>query len=151
MNDAPTLLAAPVVSSVNPNTGPQAGATPVTITGSGFTGATAVTFGGVAATAVTVVSDTSITCTTPAGPPGQTVAIAVTTPGGTGTSVGLFTYSGILFSNYPQMRTGSTVGIDQTGHVWVYRNGQLLNIGIPPGWTTGMGFAAEAEAEAKEA
>ena len=51
---------------VSPNSGPGAGGTSVTITGTNFTGATAVTFGGTAATSVTVVSATSITATSPA-------------------------------------------------------------------------------------
>ena len=40
----------PTVTSVSPNSGPAAGGTSVTITGTNFTGATAVTFGGTAAT-----------------------------------------------------------------------------------------------------
>jgi hypothetical protein len=141
-------MAAPVVNSVNPTSGPPAGATPVTITGVGFTGATAVTFGGVAATAVVVVSDTSITCTTPAGAPGL-VAIAVTTPGGTGTSFAIFDYTGILFSNFPVMRT-SGIGIDKLGNVWLYRSGKLINVGIPPSWTPGLMEAASAEESESE-
>ena len=43
--------AAPTVSAVNPNAGPIAGGTSVTITGTNFTGATAVSFGGTAAPA----------------------------------------------------------------------------------------------------
>jgi hypothetical protein len=109
----------------------------VTITGSGFTGATAVKFGGVAATSVVVVSDTSITCVAPAGTPGTLVAIAVTTAGGTGTSAGIYTYQGTLFSNYPPIRTDG-IGIDATGHVWLYRNAALINVGIPPSWTPGL-------------
>jgi hypothetical protein len=41
------------------------------------------------------------------------------------------------FSNYPVMRT-SGIGIDATGHVWLYRNGALVNVGIPPSWTPGL-------------
>jgi hypothetical protein len=123
----------PVVSSVNPGSGPQTGGTPVTINGSGLTGATAVTFGGVAATALVVVNDTTITCTTPAG--SGVAPIAVTTPGGTGTAAAIFEYT--LFSNFPAVRT-SGIGIDATGHVWINRNGAWINMGIPPSWTPGL-------------
>ncbi|MFF8786351.1 IPT/TIG domain-containing protein, partial [Streptomyces sp. NPDC015125] len=43
---------APVLSSVVPSSGPAAGGTTVTLTGTGFTGATAVRFGGVSASFV---------------------------------------------------------------------------------------------------
>ena len=46
--------AAPVVTSISPTSGPAAGGTTVTITGSGFTGATAVDFGTTPATSFTV-------------------------------------------------------------------------------------------------
>ncbi|MEO6115852.1 MAG: IPT/TIG domain-containing protein, partial [Pseudolysinimonas sp.] len=45
--------------------GPDTGGTPVTITGTGFTGATSATFGGVAGTSFVVVNDTTITVVTP--------------------------------------------------------------------------------------
>lgn len=67
--------------AVNPPTGPPAGGTNVTITGSGFTGATAVRFGAVDAGSFTVVSDNEITATSPAG--SLTVDVTVTTPQGT--------------------------------------------------------------------
>ena len=51
-------LAAPTVTGISPTSGPAAGGTLVTITGTGFTGATAVDFGTTAATNVTVVNDT---------------------------------------------------------------------------------------------
>lgn len=82
---------APVVVLVTPLTGPVTGGTAVTITGTGFTGATAVSFGGTAATTFTVESDTSISATTPAHALGL-VAVSVTTPAGTSTVPGLFTY-----------------------------------------------------------
>ncbi|MEO8094915.1 MAG: IPT/TIG domain-containing protein [Pseudolysinimonas sp.] len=56
---------APVITGLNPNSGPYTGGTPVTITGTGFTGATGVTFGGVAATNFVVVNSTTITVTSP--------------------------------------------------------------------------------------
>ena len=81
----------PVVTAISPSGG--AGGTVVTVTGKYFTGATAVEFGGAAAT-YTVLSDTSIRATAPAGVPGRTVDITVTTPGGTtpGVAADRFTY-----------------------------------------------------------
>jgi len=92
-------VAPPTVTSVSPSTGPIAGGTSVTITGTGFTGATAVNFGATAATSFTVNSATSITATSPAGAAG-TVDITVTTAGGTSatSAADQFTYNtlGIL-------------------------------------------------------
>ena len=51
---------APAITGISPTSGPQAGGTVVTITGSDFTGATAVSFGARAATNVTLNSDTQI-------------------------------------------------------------------------------------------
>jgi hypothetical protein len=89
--------AAPVVASVSPNTGPPAGGTVVTITGTGFTGETAVNFGSNPATNVTVNSaGTQITATDPAG----TGTVDVTVVGPYGTSVtspaDKFTYASSL-------------------------------------------------------
>jgi hypothetical protein len=75
------VLPAPVVSSISPTSGPSAGGTSITISGTGFTGATGVKFGSTAATGYTVDSDTSITATSPAG--SGTVDVTVTTSGGT--------------------------------------------------------------------
>ena len=74
-------LAAPTVTAVSPTSGPAAGGTSVTITGTNLTGATAVKFGATAATGVVVNSATSVTATSPAGT--GTVDVTVTTPGGT--------------------------------------------------------------------
>ncbi len=75
-----TYQAAPAVTAVSPVAGPLAGGTPVTITGTGFTGATLVDFGTTAATNLDVVSATQITATSPAGT--GMVDVTVTTPGG---------------------------------------------------------------------
>ncbi len=75
------VAAAPVVTGLSPTSGPAAGGTLVTITGTGFTGATAVDFGTTAATNVSIVDDTTITADNPAGT--GTVDVTVTTPAGT--------------------------------------------------------------------
>jgi IPT/TIG domain-containing protein len=75
---------APSVTGVSPGTGPTAGGTSVSITGTGFTGATAVSFGSTKAS-FTVSSDTLITATSPAECAG-TVDVTVTNAGGTSTT-----------------------------------------------------------------
>jgi hypothetical protein len=60
-------LAAPALTSIAPNEGPQAGGNSVTIAGSGFTGVNTVRFGAVPATSFTVVSDSQITAVVPPG------------------------------------------------------------------------------------
>jgi len=80
------------VSSVSPNSGPTAGGTAVTITGTNFATGATVTFGGTAATNVVVVSSTSITATTPAGSAGA-VTVTVTVSGQSGSLTSGFTYA----------------------------------------------------------
>ncbi|WP_274426302.1 beta strand repeat-containing protein [Chelativorans sp. YIM 93263] len=82
---------APTLSSINPNAGPGAGGTTVTIAGTGLTGATAISFGGTPATSFTVDSATQITATTPAHATG-TVDVTVTTPGGSDTLTDAFAF-----------------------------------------------------------
>ena len=79
------------VTTLAPVTGPLAGSTTVTLSGSGFTGATAVKFGTVDGTSLTVVSDTQLTVVTPAGTAGA-VDITVVTPLGTWTVKKGFSY-----------------------------------------------------------
>jgi predicted outer membrane repeat protein len=80
---------APNVTQVAPNTGPIAGGTKVTITGTGFDRPATVTFGGAPATNVVINSPTQITATTPAGNTG-TAAISVTTCRASGVSAFTF-------------------------------------------------------------
>jgi hypothetical protein len=95
MSDEVTPLVLPTVTTVTPNTGPPAGGTAVTISGTNFTGATSVRFAGQPATSVVVVSATSITCVTPPAAQDGPTSVSVTTPGGTGASPPTaFTYSG---------------------------------------------------------
>src|SRR5262249_40435590 len=90
-DDRFTYLPPPAVTLISPTSGPVAGGTQVTITGTGFTGATEVDFGTNTAL-FTVVSDTSITASSPAG--NGVVNVTVTTPLGTSASseADLFTY-----------------------------------------------------------
>ncbi|NCU11270.1 MAG: autotransporter domain-containing protein, partial [Sphingomonadaceae bacterium] len=84
---------APAVTALSPASGPEAGGTAVTITGTNFTGTSAVTFGAAAAPSFTVNSATSITATSPAGT--GTVNVRVTTGGGTSATAAAnqFTYA----------------------------------------------------------
>ncbi|MDV9190022.1 IPT/TIG domain-containing protein [Streptomyces sp. SR27] len=82
--------AAPVLSSVVPNTGPAAGSSTVTLNGSSFTGAIAVSFGANAALTYTVDTSAKITAVTPPGT--GAVAVTVRTPSGTSNPV-TYTYA----------------------------------------------------------
>ncbi len=84
--------AAPTVTGIDPHSGPAAGGTPVTITGTGFTGTPTVDFGSSPATGVVVVDPTEITATSPAG--AGTVPVTVTVGGHTSATspADLFTY-----------------------------------------------------------
>jgi hypothetical protein len=84
------LIPAPTLTMIMPNTGLEAGGTSVSLTGADWTGATRVTFGGTVASNLNVVSDTSITCVTPAGT--ATVDVTVETPNGNATLIGGYGY-----------------------------------------------------------
>ncbi len=85
---------APTVTAVSPASGPLAGGTAITITGTGFTASATVALGGVAATGVAVVSTTSITATTAAHAAGAVVVTVTNVDGQGGTISGGFTYLG---------------------------------------------------------
>ncbi len=89
---ATVTMQGPRVTGINSNSGPAAGGTSVTITGSNFTNTTSVSFGTTAAASFTITSDTQITAVSPAG--NGTVDVTVTTPGGTSTisTADQFTY-----------------------------------------------------------
>lgn len=87
-----TYVSLPVFTSISPSSGPIAGGTTVTITGSGFTGSTVVTFAGTNATSFAVVNDTTITAVTPMAFEPGLAQVDVTTPGGV--VFGYYTYAG---------------------------------------------------------
>ncbi len=103
----------PTVTSISPTSGPVAGGTSVTITGTNFTGATAVSFGSTAVTNGTVNSaGTQIVVTSPAASSSGTVYVTVTTPGGTSatSSASQFTYGSAAASYiYVANATASTL------------------------------------------
>ena len=79
------VVPAPVVTGVNPTSGPVIGGTSVTVTGTDLAAATAVSFGSTPAASFTVDNTNSITAIAPAHAVG-TVDITVTTTGGTSTA-----------------------------------------------------------------
>lgn len=83
---------APTATGVSPNSGPLAGGTTVTVTGTNLDGTTAVTVGGNPCTPVVVAGDgLSLTCTLPSGTAGNQT-VTVTTPGGSADATGGYTY-----------------------------------------------------------
>ncbi len=90
-----TYEAPPTVSGLSPNSGPIAGGTSVTISGSGFVSGMTVHFGGNAATGVTVNSSSSATVTSPHGSSqsGGVVDVTVSTTNGTSTINGQDQYN----------------------------------------------------------
>jgi hypothetical protein len=109
-----TYNAPPSFVGILPSSGPVTGLTNVTITGTNLTGASLVTFGGTAATNLIVVSATQISATIPAHAAGV-VDINITSPNGTATGPGAFTYistkTGVYRPGagfYLKMNNGST-------------------------------------------
>lgn len=84
--------AAPIVSSISPNTGTINGGTAITISGDRFSTGATVTLGGAAATNINVVNGATITATTPPHAAG-TVNVIVNSGGQSGTLAGGFTYT----------------------------------------------------------
>ena len=109
------LAAPPELSGITPASGPAG--TPVTVTGSGFTGATAVSFGGVAATFSPSSSspDTELLVTAPAG--SGTVNVTVTTPAGTSPAVAQdqFSYLAVTGITPPSGLAGTPVTVAGSG------------------------------------
>lgn len=111
----------PTITDVDPNQGPTAGGTTVTIGGTNFEGDTTVSFDGVPATNTTVVSPTEITATTPAGTAGA-VDVSVTTGSGqTATLPNGYTYIADSTGGNNGGNGGTTAGNGNGG------NGQFSN------------------------
>lgn len=103
---------APTITSISPGSGPTAGGTSVTVTGTNLTGATGITFDGNAGSSLVVNSNTQLTVTTPAGTVGAKVVV-VSTPAGTGTVQAGFSYvttAGVPTITLISPNTGATSG-----------------------------------------
>ncbi len=107
-----TYYATPVVNSVSPATGPSAGNTAVTVSGSNFVSGATVTFDGLPLTSLTFVSSSQITGRTPSHAYGA-ISVAVTNPNGQSHSKVAYTYSDSTWftmasSGAPSARVGHT-------------------------------------------
>ena len=104
----------PTLTGLSVSSGPIAGGTSVTITGTGFVTGMTVSFGSIPATGVTVASDTSLTATSPAGTSiyGGMVNVLVTTVNGTSaiSSADQFTYISPVTVTSLSVQTGPTSG-----------------------------------------
>ncbi|MGO9344484.1 MAG: IPT/TIG domain-containing protein [Acidimicrobiales bacterium] len=89
----------PSVTEISPPNGPPSGGTTLTFSGSGLTGATSVNFGTDAVLPNSVnATGTQLTVTSPGGaPPGATIFVNVTTPGGRSNTVD-FVFGPIVIS-----------------------------------------------------
>ena len=135
----------PTVTSVSPASGPAAGGTSVTVTGTNFTGATAVYFGTNAGTSLSVVSDTSITVTAPAGT--GTVDVTVSGTGGTSPAnapADSFTYTAaapdgsgtmtVLPTSVTAGSTANTLTFTYTAAAGGLSSGEI-DVVVPSGWS----------------
>ena len=126
-------ITSPAISSVSPNRGPAAGGGAITISGSNLNGATSVTFGGAAGTNISA-SANEISVTAPAGSPGA-VDVVVTTPGGSATASGAYTYIVGPAISSVSPNTGATAG----GYTVTLNGTNLINAtsvtfgGVPGG------------------
>ena len=148
--DASLCAAATSVTEVSPSSGTTAGGTPITITGTGFSGSS-VTVGGAACTSVVVVSASSITCTTPAGSAGAQDVVVTNSDTGTATKTGGFTFlaitsvgpSGNTFSALPNATV--TVNSLLTNAIVVTGFDPAMNIAVT--LTTTLGTLAQTSTE----
>jgi len=132
-----TYVALPTVTSVAPPTGPVAGGTSVTITGTNLIGATAVSIGGNTTTGFSVVSGTSITATTPLHAAGL-VDVIVTTPNGTATGTNVYTYVALPTVTSVAPSVGPAAGGTS---VTIIGTGLIGATGVTFGGTAGTGVS----------
>ena len=145
-------VSAPTISQVTPNTGPLGGGTVININGTNLNRATSVTVGGVAATVIAA-HPTVLVAMAPASASLGAKTVTVTTPGGTASLKGGFTYAAAVPSwatlidsvPDPLIVTNATLrnAITATGWAWRVRDNasQIEMLLVPPG-TFNMGCSA---------
>jgi hypothetical protein len=129
--DRYTYQALPTITKISPKSGPAAGATTVTITGTEFTAAASVRFGAQAATSYKVNSATSITAVSPPAAAG-TVHVTVTNVSGTSplTTKDRFKYTPIVESVSPSSGPASGgTGVTVTGTGFALGNATTFKFG----------------------
>jgi len=119
----------PMITSVSPASGPLAGGTAVTITGSRFGNVAGVTMGGLPLNTLVVVSPTQLTGTTPALAVAGAVDVVVLADGDRDTCRGCFTYNIPMMQEAPLAGGGShSCRLDAIGVAYCWganSNGQL--------------------------
>lgn len=118
----------PTISSINPTSGPTAGGTTVTLSGTGFIAPVTVTVGGASATNVTVLDDTSVSFDTPAGSAGSALVVLTSVGQTASTTYTYITPAPTVSSISPSSgaRSGGTnVTITGTG----FQSGATVTIG----------------------
>ncbi len=120
-----TYVPSPTITSFTPTTAGTG--TTVSITGTHFTGATAVSFGGTAAADFIVDNDNTISAIVA---DGTTGTVSVTTPGGTATSTGSFTFKPSFLTNLGNKVSSSSSANTANYYGQAFRtgsNGYTLN------------------------
>jgi predicted outer membrane repeat protein len=115
--------ASPVVTQVQPSSGPPTGGTVLTITGTGFDRPATVTVGGTPAVAVTINSSTQITATTPPGKGVEAISIQTCRANNPASSVSAFTFVTLPAAGQPHVGSGQ-------GLVWAWLL-LILALGAP--------------------
>jgi hypothetical protein len=132
-----TVATTITVTAISPASGTANGGTVVNITGTNFASGATVSFGGTAATSVSVVSNSSITATTPAHTAGAVSVVVTNSNGQSGTLANGYTYAVTGTIGFVQANTGpSTIQAKNTSVSVAYTNAQIagnLNI-VAVGW-----------------
>ncbi|HEX6463174.1 MAG TPA: PQQ-dependent sugar dehydrogenase, partial [Vicinamibacterales bacterium] len=132
MQIVPAAAPPPVIVGVSPPAGSSAGATGITLTGTGFQSGARVTFGGIPASSVVVAGTTAITAITPAHPIGVVTITVTNRDNQSGTSA--FTYTAdppAPFGSFDTPANGSSGvagSIAVTG--WALDDAQVMRLTI---------------------
>jgi hypothetical protein len=101
---------APAVTAISPSSGPSAGGTVVTITGTNLNTASQVEFGGTAATSFVVLGSTQISATAPAGSGSRHITVVTSYGTSASTAADLFTYQPAPTVTSINTTSGTTLG-----------------------------------------